>query len=243
MTHRLVDLTRAEIVDVAPTAVLILPFGAVEQHGPHLPFGTDFEIVDEVARGAAERAATEAPIVLAPALPYGSSHHHFDVGGALSLSGETFAACVRDLLRSAAASGFRRAFIINGHGGNDHFLRGAAAAAGLVVAGGSYWALAGRALAGLVPPLTPVPGHAGRFETSLALAIAPHDLPPLSKRAWDTNFEKPYWIEDPNSWRRIDGYTDRPADGNREEGARYLEAITLAVAAAIVDFERGTEAG
>jgi creatinine amidohydrolase len=237
----LVELTRVELADVAPRAVLVLPFGAIEQHGPHLPFGTDFATVEAIARGAAERAASEAPIVLAPALPYGSSHHHLDVGGALSLSADAFAACARDLLRSAGASGFRRAFVINGHGGNDQLLRVAAAGSDLAVAGGSYWTLAAAALAGMVPPPSPVPGHAGRFETSLALALADGDLSAAPRRAWETDEETAYWVEDPDRWRRIDGYTDSPADGSAEEGSRYLDAITAAVAAAIVDFHRTTE--
>lgn len=242
MTRRLIELTRVELADAAPEAVLLLPFGAVEQHGPHLPFGTDLAVVDAIARGAAERAAREAPLVLAPALPYGSSHHHLDVGGALSLSANAFAACARDLLHSARACGFRRVFVINGHGGNDQLLQVAATRAGLVVAGASYWTLAAEPLARLVPPPAPVPGHAGRFETSLALALAARDDDSLPRRVWEADEEKAYWTEDPDRWRRIDGYTDSPGEGSAAEGVRYLEAITAAVAAAIVDFHLATEA-
>jgi len=158
-----------------------------------------------------------------------------------SLSADAFAACARDLLWSAAASGFRRVFVVNGHGGNDQLLRVAAAGAGLAVGGGSYWTLAARELAEMVPPPAPIPGHAGRFETSLALALAPRaDLHVPPRRMWAAAEETAYWTEDPDRWRRIDGYTDNPADASPEEGTRWLDTISAAVAAAIVDFARAT---
>jgi creatinine amidohydrolase len=240
--RRLVEMMRTELAEVAPAAVLVLPFGAVEQHGPHLPFGTDFLAVEAIARSAAERAGRDVPVVLAPAQPYGSSHHHLGVGGALSLSARAFEACARDLLESAAASGFRRAFLVNGHGGNDQLLRIAAGGAGLVVGGGSYWSLAAAELERIVPVGGLVPGHAGRFETSLALALAPGDtgVPP-TRRSWGTE-ATPYWVEDPGHWGRIDGYTDNPAEGTAHEGAAYLDAIAAGVAASILRFYRMADA-
>ncbi|MFL5274988.1 MAG: creatininase family protein [Myxococcales bacterium] len=53
----LADVTRARVAEIAPAAVLVLAFGATEQHGPHLPFGTDFLVVDAIARRAGDRAA------------------------------------------------------------------------------------------------------------------------------------------------------------------------------------------
>jgi creatinine amidohydrolase len=242
VTRELIELTREELAEIAGGAVLLLPFGAVEQHGPHLPFGTDLTAVDTISRRAAERVGRDVPVVRAPALPYGSSHHHLEVGGALSLTADAFAACARDLLRSAAASGFRRAFVLNGHGGNELLLRVAAAGSGLDVGGGSYWTLAALELEQMMPP-APVPGHAGRFETSLALALAaPETLTAPERRAWEPPAETPYWTEDPGWWRRIDGYTDNPADGGADEGAAFLDAIVGAVAAAIVDFHQATAA-
>jgi creatinine amidohydrolase len=239
----LADLTRARVAEIAPTAVLVMAFGAAEQHGPHLPFGTDFLVVDAIARRAADRAAEHAPVVLAPTLPFGSSHHHLEVGGALSLSPPAFEACARDLFGAAAATGFRRLFVLNGHGGNEQLLRTAAhAAAGdtLVVGGGSYWALARAQLQRLVPGPAPVPGHAGRFETSLALALGAPTAPPPARESWTPAGATPFWLEDASAWRRIDGYTDSPADGNADEGAVCLDAIVAAVADGILEFERST---
>jgi creatinine amidohydrolase len=239
----LVELTRGRVAEVAPAAVLVLPFGAVEQHGPHLPFGTDFLVVDTVARRAVAQAAGDAPLVLAPTAPYGSSGHHLDVGGALSLTPGTFEASATDLLASAAASGFRRAFVLNGHGGNTELLRTAgrsAAGEGLLVGGGSYWALASTELQRILPGASPIPGHAGRFETSLALALEARGAAAAPVREAWADPARAYWREDRDQWRRIDGFTDDPSAASAEEGAACLDAIVTAVAACIVDFHRST---
>jgi len=224
---RLEELTRTRVAEVAVDGVLVLAFGAIEQHGPHLPFGTDFIVVDAVTRRAAERV--DVPLVVAPTLPFGSSHHHLEVGGALSLSAPTYEACARDLLASAAATGFRRAFVVNGHGGNEQLLRVAAQAGSLVVGGGSYWTIAG----GLSP------GHAGRFETSLALALGV-DADAPARAESEPAHEATWWLEDRARWRRVDGFTDDPAAGSAEQGAALLERIVAAVAAALVEFDRAT---
>jgi len=232
------EMTRAEIAEVAPGAVLVIPFGATEQHGPRLPFGTDATVAEAVARAAAERA--DADTVVAPAFPYGASDHHLDVGGALSLGWQTFAACVADLLRSAAGAGFRRVFVVNGHGGNDEPLHLAAQTAAreheIAVGGGSYWKLAAGGLDQSAAAV--VPGHGGRFEAALVLALESPAKGAAPDAATTPNAEPPYWREDADGWREIDGFTDDPTPASAAEGAGYLETIVAAVAACIVDFER-----
>jgi len=242
----LVDLTRDRLAEVVPTAVLVIPFGAIEQHGHHLPFGTDFLIVDTVAQRAVAQVDAESPIVLAPTVPYGSSDHHLAVGGALSLSARAFEDSAKDLLSSASASGFRRIFLLNGHGGNDQLLRVAAqSSAGQgppAVAGGAYWSLARPALGQILPQPAAIPGHAGRFETSLVLALRPgwDEAPPVREYTPADQDEQSFWHEDRRRWQEIDGYTDSPADGSAEEGAAFLDAIVAAVAGSIADFDRVT---
>jgi creatinine amidohydrolase len=243
----LAELTRGSLAESAPGAVLVVPFGAVEQHGPDLPFGTDLMIVDAVSRAAVERSDAPSTLVLAPPVAYGSSHHHLDVGGAFSLGPAAFGACAHDLLASAAASGFRRVFALNGHGGNEQLLRVAAAQVAreqrLEVGGGSYWEIAADVLSGATAHVPVVPGHAGRFEASLVLALRPgwtvaagrHEgaaPPPVP----------PYWHEDPERWRAIDGYTDEPGEATVADGAAWLELVVDAVAAALGAFDRATGA-
>jgi creatinine amidohydrolase len=242
----LVDLTRDRLAALAADAVLVIPFGAIEQHGHHLPFGTDFLIVDTVARRAVAEVDSESPIVLAPTVPYGSSDHHLAVGGALSLSARAFEDCAKDLLGSASTSGFRRLFLLNGHGGNDQLLRVAAqSAAGSeppAVAGGAYWSLARPALEAILPQPAAIPGHAGRFETSLVLALRPEweEAAPVREHTPVGQEEQAFWHEDRASWSEIDGYTDNPENGSAEEGAAFLDAIVAAVAGSIADFDRTT---
>ena len=108
-------------------------------------------MVESVARAAAGVAGGEgvAPLVLAPALAYGRSDHHFGLPGTLSLRSETLAAVLRDLVRSLPESGLERLFVL-GHGGNDATLRTALADAAdaypVIVGGASYWTIAWDAL-------------------------------------------------------------------------------------------------
>ena len=78
------EITRGEAARRAPRALVVLPVGATEQHGPHLPLGTDFLIVEHVARAAARRAQPQPRRAGGPHLQTGSSHHHLPFGGNLA---------------------------------------------------------------------------------------------------------------------------------------------------------------
>jgi creatinine amidohydrolase len=240
-------LTRTRLGELLPDALVVVPLGATEQHGPHLATGTDALMAQTLAERAAERAAPRCgrPIVLAPTLPYGASDHHLPFGATLSLRQDTLVAVLRDLLRSLHDAGAQRVVVLNGHGGNRAacaLVAGDAAREhGLTVLGASYWEIAdARDVAYGPPPVAAgfVPGHAGWFETSLALALDPrlvHDAPsrpqgtpPLQSIAGAT-------VDAPDSWTRIDGYTDDPSQADADAGARLLEALTAAVADALVE--------
>lgn len=247
MIELLHELTRVRLGEVAADALLVVPFGAIEQHGPHLPFGTDFLIVEAIARRAVDDSGADggSAIVLAPTVPYGSSGHHLAVGGALSLAPPTFEAVAHGLFESAADSGFRRIFAINGHGGNEQLLRIAAQAAArgrpLAIAGGSYWSLAHESLTALAGPESTIPGHAGRFETALVLALRPDLVSAVSSREQQAAVRpSSFWHEDDRAWSSIDGYTDSPAQATAEEGEQYLAALVAGVADSLREFDRAT---
>lgn len=248
MTILLYELDRRRLAEVAPEALVVLPVGATEQHGPHLPVGTDFLVVERVARAAAERASAEIPVFVAPTLPFGSSHHHLPFGGTLSLQTETFFHAACDLVNSLVDSGFRRVFCLNGHGGNSELLqlvaRDAALARDATIGTAEYWMVAWDALveAGAADKGW-LPGHAGFFETSLILASRPDlvasDRPDRPGEDWDDQTRRtPYRRESHDSWLAIDGYTDSPATGDATEGARYFDVVVDAVARALVSFYR-----
>ncbi|WP_116201014.1 creatininase family protein [Amycolatopsis circi] len=227
---RWAEADRAAVRGVLSEALVLVPIGATEQHGPHLPTGTDAFLAAAVCERAAEVAAprAERALLLAPAIPYGASDHHLPFNGTLSLSTQTLLHVLDDLARSIAVQGGKRLVVVNGHGGNVgvcHAFAGAASTRhGLAVAHTDYW----RVLA----PEDIVPGHAGQFETSMMLAVrgelvqetAARKQPKQVARVSDVD------IHSEKVWRDIDGYTDRPELATEGQGDQWFERITNGLA-------------
>lgn len=93
----------------------LLGLGSIEQHGPHLPLGTDRWIADSLLEGLAERLEDAIAI---PAIAVGCASEHLDFPGTLHIEPETLEALLRDLLASLVRHGFERAFLFTAHGGN-----------------------------------------------------------------------------------------------------------------------------
>jgi mycofactocin precursor peptide peptidase len=139
-------------------AVLVVPVGATEQHGPHLPVTTDTDIAVAVTATA---AALDPLLVAAPPVAYGSSGEHAGFAGTLSLGQAATESLLVELGRSASST-YRHVVLACTHGGNSAPLARALtrlAGEGHPVTG--WW------------PRWPGDLHAGRTETSLMLAIAP----------------------------------------------------------------------
>ncbi len=99
-------------------AIVMIPMGATEQHGPHLPTMVDHRLAFEVACRAARIVAGRALVLVTPVIPFGMSEHHVSLGGTITLDYATMAAVVGCVVESAVRQGFRRVFVLNGHGGN-----------------------------------------------------------------------------------------------------------------------------
>lgn len=245
-------MTRDEAKAVGEHALLVLPVGAVEQHGPHLPVGTDYVAVEAVARAAAEALPDDVPVVVAPTLPFGSSHHHIPFGGTLSLSTTTYYQVLADLVESAILSGFRRIFILNGHGGNSELIQLAARDMALKhdahLAAAPYWTIAWEALIRAdVHTTALVPGHAGTFETALIMALRPelvHEPRPARNGPFrnDERGYLPFRAEHHGWWQSIDGFTDSPAAADAALGQRCFDLIVEAVRDAFAAFHASCEA-
>lgn len=239
MTHLLSwgDSSRETLRRELPGALVVLPIGAVEQHGPHLPTRTDIMISASVAESAAEKAVARGsiPIILAPPLPFGISTHHLVHGGTLSLATRTMIAILDDLVDSVEQQGGRRLLIVNGHGGNRGAARavasGADARTSITVSAVDYWDCAGSA----------APGHAGEAETAAVLALAPQLVAtPILPRENVPEIASigPASYHGSWLWRSIDGYTDEPARATAEAGRAFLDAVVDGLADLMIAFGR-----
>ncbi len=111
---------RLKVVDTA-----ILPCGAIEQHGPHMPVDIDYYDARHMAYEVARACADPKPFVLPP-IPYGVSYHHSDFKGTISVTNNALSALIYDIGMSLAHNGIRKIVILNGHGDNKPTLTYAA---------------------------------------------------------------------------------------------------------------------
>lgn len=141
--------------------ILAVPLGATEQHGRHLPLDTDTAVATELCL----RLAREVPeIVVAPALPYGSSGEHAGFPGTLSIGQAALEHVLVELVRSA--DDFDGVVLVNGHGGNLVPLRAAV----------RLLRSEGRTVLAWAPSGRPDDSHAGHAETSVMLRLRPDDV-------------------------------------------------------------------
>jgi creatinine amidohydrolase len=217
------ELGRSTWPDVpASGSTLLVPLGATEQHGPHLPIDTDTRIATAWCQAA---ASGRDGVLVAPALPYGSSGEHAAFPGTLSIGTEVLTSVLVELVRSAVPP-HGRVVLVNGHGGNH-----LAVTAAIEVARAE-----GRAVEAVWPRL-PGDAHAGRTETSLMLAIDA-DVVRLDLAVAGTTTPIRELMDDlirdgvrPHS---PSGVLGDPAGASAEEGRRLL-AVLVEQLAAVLD--------
>lgn len=181
--HRWQDLTTVDFESLDPqTTVAVLPVGAIEQHGPHLPLATDALVADAVANAAVD-AAADLPVLLLPTMPVGKSNEHIDFPGTLTLPAETLIGLWREIGESVARSGIRKLLMINAHGGQPQIMeivaRELRVRCDMLCVTSSWWHMG--MPDGLVPDDEQRHGiHGGLVETSLVLHLAP-DLVRMDK--------------------------------------------------------------
>ncbi|CAM3493256.1 creatininase family protein [Occultella aeris] len=249
-------LTRTELADLAPRALAVIPMGSTEQHGPHLPSGTDTRIITEIAHRATVLVGDRVPVVVLPTLPFGVAGHHVPFGATGSVSHAVYLDMLTELGQSLVGSGFGRLMFLNGHGGNDPAVQTVGArlvtecALPVSVAATSYWTAAGPLLAEFSDILGPTPGHAGTFETSCMLAIDPAsvrldrlpDPEPAREPLADAGLSGAV-VSRAGIWMASDGRTDSAAGAHAGLGDRALTVIAEAVADLMVTFHASTPVG
>jgi len=166
-----------------PGSTVVWPFGAFEQHGPHLPLGTDGLFADRLLDAVLAELEGELPIWRLPLQSFGFSPEHGAFPGTLSLPAESLLQLVESVGRQLAAAGFQRLVLFNGHGGQIALLQVAARQLRaleprLAVLPCFLWSGPPGLMELLPEPERSQGLHAGLAETSLMLQLAPEQVGP-----------------------------------------------------------------
>lgn len=215
--------------DVPEGALVLVPVGSVEQHGPHLPLDTDAVIAQAVAERAAALVSERLPdrsVTVAPPLVYGSSGEHQHFPGTCSIGTDVLRLVVVELVRSLRTWA-GRVVLVNGHGGNGQALT--AAVTQLVAEGHDV---------GWVACATEdVDLHAGRTETSLMLHLRPwtvrrHRAEPGNTAPLEELL--PVLVRDGVRAVSPNGVLGDPTGADADEGRQLLATMAWDVARAAV---------
>jgi creatinine amidohydrolase len=223
--------------------IMIFPTGSFEQHGPHLPFTTDTDIVSAIAERV-ERSMTDR-VLLLPTLWPGLSTHHMHFPGTLDVPQTVYIQLVTELCESMTNMGAKKVFILNGHGGNDTPLRAAlrelkSSSPQTRFVFASYWTLAAKTLREVRESEMGGMGHACEMETSVMLHLHPdrvhidravRDGPAHTDayRKADMQFARPVFFV--NEFHEVteSGVMGHPDLATAEKGKRFLDGIVTDV--------------
>lgn len=249
MTPAFAECTAPQVAaGLTGESILCLPIGSTEQHGPHLPLGTDTIIAERFSTAIAQHVAGRHQVWLLPALPFGLSLEHAWAPGTISLRVATFTAVIGQLASECRrATRARRLVIVNGHGGNrgilEPLMHEITADHGLAVC-----TLHTGSLAAIKPDSPVADIHAGIGETSLMLHLTPETVNLAALRAGSDNDEEqaaavnqvirgrgvtwPWSSGDPRIAR--DGIIGDPRGASAELGRAILDSA-LEAASPILD--------
>lgn len=122
-SRRLSELRASDILDhLTESSILVLPVGAIEQHGPHLPFNTDLVVANACAEAVVADVGDDLDLWLMESLAFTKSNEHVGTPGTIWLGPETLLSVLDDIGRSVAATPAKKLAFLNGHGGNSSLL-------------------------------------------------------------------------------------------------------------------------
>jgi creatinine amidohydrolase len=227
--NRLGELSRVEAGERgAAGAVCVLPVGSLEQHGEHLPVGTDSLLVETVCLRTAGLA--RADVIVAPTIWTGLSPHHVRLGVTVTLEPELLLELTRQVVR-CLRPWFREVVIVNGHGGNRGWLAALALAEECPYV--NYWDLVEAThLSELFPVDLGSIGHAGEAETSAMLTVAP-ELVGTPSPAFEpiTRANDPFLLPDMGA----SGVLGDPSAASSAAGERFVGSACRALAELLDD--------
>jgi creatinine amidohydrolase len=214
-------------------AVAVVPLGATEAHGPHLPLSTDVIIAEAMARSGAERLAVRGvPVAIVPTLAFTPVPFAAAFPGTLGVSPGTLAAVLEDVAAGLAAHGFRRLVFVSAHLDPAHLgaVRQAVAAIGALGMRVAFPDLTRKPWAArLGEEFQTGACHAGRFETSIVLAERPElvravrtQLAPNPHSVSDAIRAGKHTFEEAGGPRAYFGW---PADATDDEGRALVNAL------------------
>lgn len=233
------QLTSPQIDGLDRNIPVILPVSATEQHGAHLPLATDRMIGEHFCEQLESQISKQ--VLILPSVGIGCSEHHKDFAGSLSVQHQTFLAQLTDIADSVTGYGFKNILVLNSHGGNQAIGQSFVEIYGyrhpeVNLAIATWWRLAAEALHKLNDTGPGGAGHAGEFETSLMLLIAPN-LVHLDQMQPKANVPTLDWAEGDmltgprvGLYRRMKemtpiGVYGEPAAGTSEKGAQITAIV------------------
>ena len=175
------DFAKAQTNGLAADTVAVLPVGAVEQHGPHLPLGVDAKLIDGVVAQALPQLPADLPVLFLPPQNIGFSVEHSNYAGTLTLTPATLIALWTELGACVARAGIKKLLLLNGHGGQvsmmDVVARELRIKHGLLVYSASWFGLVDDAANQQFCAHEHRFGvHGGEVETSMLLHLEPETV-------------------------------------------------------------------
>ena len=230
----------------AANAIVVLPVASMEQHGPHLPVGVDTFLCEAVCRAGAELAVNDVPVVVAPTLWCGMAEHHMAYGGTFTFDIPTYQAVLLSFLKSIGRHGFKRVFIVNGHGGNiaalNSFLPDFSRETNLKLYATTYFELSRDDLAQFLEDQKSV-HHACEVETSMMMVVAPdtvkHDRLPQAYGLLNGDPRKAYPAARFHSFKDLteSGVVGDARRANADKGRKLLGVCAEGLAATLKNRE------
>ena len=231
------DMTWPQIDRLSRDLPVVIPIAAVEQHGHHLPVGTDSLLLGEIVRRAHEVLGEQ--VLVTPLMWLGNSHHHLDFPGTLSAEPRVYLDLLNGLVQNLLTHGFRRILLLNGHGGNttpsaqvifelrqQHRQRN-----DLLLLAATYWESADPTTAAAEWVQRSM-GHACEWETSMITRLAPLLVQGEPSQIADVPFGGAFapayrgWL---TRDRTVAGHIGSPAAADAEKGELLFAAFSAGV--------------
>lgn len=244
---RLMTATHKILTD-NPPSMAVLPWGATEAHGRHLPYGTDTVEASAFAEHAADLAYQQgAEVIVLPTIPFGNNAQQLDQVAAVHLNTTTAYALLKDVCASLTKQGIEKLVILNAHGGNEFkpLVRDIMAELDIFVVVINFWQLVPEARTAIFD----IAGdHADEMETSLMLYLCPDRVEMADAGEGERNPFRIEGLSQPGVWTprpwtasHPDLGAGNPQKATREKGEEYFHAVCNAIAEILINVSRANK--